>query len=762
MIRKIVAIKNVGRFRNSAAAGNPELAKHTFIVGANGYGKTTICAILRSLKIGDPSQVLGRRTLGVTDAPSIELLLASGLARFDGTTWNSTHPELAIFDGAFVAENVHSGEVVEIDHRRNLYRVIIGEEGVHLATEEARRAAESRDKANEISGIGKAIQLHIPAGMKLEAFLTLPAAPDIDARIAEQERTVEAARQAKHINEREAVLEITIPVLPEGFSALLARTLDDIAEDAEARLAEHLAAHGMAAAGGNWIAMGLDHAEGETCPFCGRDIRGLPLISAYRAVFSDRYKALRDEISAMRAAIAEDFGEGGLGRLNTRAEQNRGAVEFWSRYCAFDPAPLAFPESVCQAICTLAKAAFDLLDRKRRAPLEPVHLDEAFTAAKADYNDAGSRVQALAEHIRAANALIAAKKQETGTADIRAAEAELARRRAIKVRHDDSVAALCADHVRLTGEKAAIESRKAEIRAQLDEHTRNVVQPYERRINDFLEAFNANFRIAQTRHGYPGGIAASSYQLVINNTAIELGDGRTPTDRPSFRNTLSAGDRTTLALAFFLSHLERDPALSTKIIVFDDPFSSQDAFRRRQTVHEIMKVAARCVQVIVLSHDATFLKQLWNKTLGQPRTSLRLDDRRNQGMKIIPCDLEKACQGRTANDIDDLLTYLASGAGVPIDIIRKMRVVLETHCRTTYTACFSETDWLGDMVRKIRDDGEDHPASALYGELDQINSYTSQYHHGENLNDITPDDIDPDELTGFTKRTLRIVNALQA
>ncbi|MEP9357079.1 hypothetical protein ABLE93_26590 [Xanthobacter sp. KR7-65] len=40
--------------------------------------------------------------------------------------------------------------------------------------------------------------------------------------------------------------------------------------------------------------------------------------------------------------------------------------------------------------------------------------------------------------------------------------------------------------------------------------------------------------------------------------------------------------------------------------------------------------------------------------------------------------------------------------------------------------------------------------------------YTSQYHHGENMADATPDQIDPTELTGFTKRTLCIVNALQA
>jgi hypothetical protein len=46
--------------------------------------------------------------------------------------------------------------------------------------------------------------------------------------------------------------------------------------------------------------------------------------------------------------------------------------------------------------------------------------------------------------------------------------------------------------------------------------------------------------------------------------------------------------------------------------------------------------------------------------------------------------------------------------------------------------------------------------------LDQINAYTSQYHHGEDVGDTTPDQIDPNELTGFARRTLRLANALQA
>jgi hypothetical protein len=423
---------------------------------------------------------------------------------------------------------------------------------------------------------------------------------------------------------------------------------------------------------------------------------------------------------------------------------------------------LALPAGAAEAIRALAAAAIDLLDRKAAVPLDPIIPDEGFTAARAAYDRAAAAIVAANTAIRAANVDIANKKAAADAGDLQAAEAELARLTAIQTRHRADVSGLCAAYTKLCGEKDAIEARKEDVRKQLDAHTKTVVKPYERRINDYLAAFNAGFSITETKHAYPGGVAASSYQLVINDTAVDLGDGRTPVDRPSFKNTLSAGDRTTLALAFFLAHLDLDPAAAGKLVVFDDPFNSQDSFRRRQTVHEIIKVAGKCAQVIVLSHDATFLKQVWDKSPAADRVALSIADHRAQGSKILPVDLEHACRGRTATDIDDLQTYLTTGAGRLLDIVRKMRVVLETHCRTTYPGSFLAGDWLGDMVRKIREGGDAHPAQALYDELDQINGYTSQYHHGENMADATPDQIDPSELTGFTRRTLRIVNALQA
>jgi hypothetical protein len=407
-------------------------------------------------------------------------------------------------------------------------------------------------------------------------------------------------------------------------------------------------------------------------------------------------------------------------------------------------------------------AASELLREKLRSPLETIASDNKFCTAVSEYDECRTAVSKVNAALQIANTSITAKKREVEKCDLKAAEAELAHLLAITKRHEASIVEDCARHIALELKKVEIDEEKIAVRAKLESHSKSVVTPYENRINDYLDRFNAGFRIAETKHTYPGGIATSSYQLVINNTGVELGDGRTPTGLPSFKNTLSAGDRMTLALAFFLSNLERDPLKAQKIVVFDDPFSSQDAFRRRQTIHEIRKVGQDCAQVIVLSHDAGFLKQLWEKVSPSDRVGLAITDGRALGVKIHPIDLEKACQGRVATEIDDLQAYLATGAGKPLDLIKKMRVVLETYCRTTYPAYFASGDWLGDMVRKTREADETHPAKPLYDELDQINDYSATYHHGEDAEDATTEEIDTNELTGFVRRTLRIVNSLQA
>ena len=76
---------------------------------------------------------------------------------------------------------------------------------------------------------------------------------------------------------------------------------------------------------------------------------------------------------------------------------------------------------------------------------------------------------------------------------------------------------------------------------------------------------------------------------------------------------MSEGDKNTLAFALFLAKLDQMPPseLSKKVVVIDDPITSLDTHRRRKTVEAICKFHSSVKQIVVLSHDAVFLHDIW-------------------------------------------------------------------------------------------------------------------------------------------------------
>src|SRR3546814_20771003 len=82
------------------------------------------------------------------------------------------------------------------------------------------------------------------------------------------------------------------------------------------------------------------------------------------------------------------------------------------------------------------------------------------------------------------------------------------------------------------------------------------------------------------------------YSTLFRSLRFDVSDvdvTKTSADDPGFDTTMSAGDKNTFALAFFLSQLKRDPHIANKIVVFDDPFTSLDDFRRAMTAKEIVR-----------------------------------------------------------------------------------------------------------------------------------------------------------------------------
>jgi hypothetical protein len=128
--------------------------------------------------------------------------------------------------------------------------------------------------------------------------------------------------------------------------------------------------------------------------------------------------------------------------------------------------------------------------------------------------------------------------------------------------------------------------------------------------------------------------------------------------------------------------------------------------------------------------------------------------------EIVQFGLEDPSNRRVVSEIIDLLCFYKTGVGTPRDIVTKMRFVVETYCTYTYPGFFDSDDTLSSIVEKIRNSGEQHPACALLDELDDIHNYSWDHCRDDAPDRDVADPLDVKELTGYVRRTLRIVKAI--
>ena len=417
------------------------------------------------------------------------------------------------------------------------------------------------------------------------------------------------------------------------------------------------------------------------------------------------------------------------------------------------------PTERLQELLANAVAALDAsVAAKQRAPLDAVSMPGQWEAFQEQLEAGLQEVEAYNHRVQEINAAIAELKHPPRQDDITAARAELQRLKQARKRHEPAVVADCTALTNEINRKQQIENQKAAARTQLDHYCQTVLQAHQDEINRYLTQFNTSFRITNTRHHYVGGTPSSHFQIEINNEAIELGDDRTPETNPCFKTALSAGDRSALALAFFLATVRRDPNLADRVIILDDPFSSQDRFRRAATQYLIARLAEDCGQVIVLSHDPHFLNAVEQDTQAIGIARLQASAV-GDVVEISPCDLGAIIGCPLAAERARLTAYVSAGQGIPIDVARAIRPVLEGHLRQATPGAFNGMNMLGDMIAAIRVAG---PADTIHrfaqyaDELDQINRYARAFHHPPGSNAPAPQ-VDGEELKGYVRRALHFV-----
>ncbi len=757
MLKKIISIKNVGKFLSYKAVGDVELRRLNLIYGENARGKTTLCDIYRSLRTGDSQYIMGRSSLGKNNDSEILIRLESRNATFKDQKWDEAYPDIEIFDSTFIHENVYAGDSIDHTHKKNLYQIIVGQEGVKLATEISVLDTKIREHNSELALKKANLQKFVSTGFSFDNFVSLKQEDNLAEKLKLKTTEFESLNNSSEILSKAQLKRISVSDIPENFISILGKELDDISSDVESHIRQHISEETNNATE-DWLSQGVSYIKDDSCPFCNLSIKSNELVEYYKKYFGESYAALSDDVSDLQGeikAFITDLIE--LKFLNT-INENDILTKFWNKYESFNIPDLNL-EQLIERMKSLQSCMDDLTNKKQISLLERISPGEDYSNVLTAYEEIKLEVSLYNQAVTTANELISSRKDTTKGGNLETVNAELIRLIAIKERFEDATDKLCLEYNSATQHKKKLDSQKKTAKEKLDKYSSKIISKFELRINQLLKNFGTSFRIGETNRRYIGGTPSTTFQVIINDVPVTLGNSSTSISQPCFRNTLSAGDKSTLALAFFITQLELDPNLDQKIVILDDPFTSQDRSRRTYTQQLICKVAEKSKQTIVLSHEPRFLRLLWNTTPNAEIKTLQLCRLGKENTAITCWNIQDETSREYFQNYALLTTFANEGTGDSRHVALAIRPVLEEYLRFRLPFQFEEDEWLGDFISKIRNaEANDllFAAQELLDELEGINDFSKKFHHSSNP-DADNEIIDDTELQAYVQRTLDVI-----
>ncbi len=276
-------------------------------------------------------------------------------------------------------------------------------------------------------------------------------------------------------------------------------------------------------------------------------------------------------------------------------------------------------------------------------------------------------------------------------------------------------------------------------------------------INCILSAFSCGFWVVRLKKEQARGKAVAAWAIAIRRKRIDVKNGKSARE-PNFKNTLSAGDRSALAFAFFLAQLEQKQDLGERIVVLDDPITSQDAGRKQFTRHQITSLVDRVRQIIVLSHEPSFLLDLAEDFGGQiARSALKLRWGKDVGTSMERTDLSAEATDRVLIFEGKMIECLRTGEGDAFEIACGLRDYVEQKLTVLFPSQARKDATLAAVLNDLKrsqliDDAD-------FERLRAINAYCNKWKHPTGLV-VDLQRPDERELQGMISKVLDVIGKL--
>ncbi len=297
---------------------------------------------------------------------------------------------------------------------------------------------------------------------------------------------------------------------------------------------------------------------------------------------------------------------------------------------------------------------------------------------------------------------------------------------------------------------------------ELGKYSQRVFGKHVEEINKQLKFFTPYIEIKKFSNKSKRGVQFLSYFITISgqNIAFE----RDTKIGPTIKYSLSEGDKSAIALAFFLAKVYMSPRIDEKIIVFDDPISSFDHSRRNSTINQLLKLASKAKQLIVLTHDIYFARDIANRLHRNQTKNLKII-KTPTSSRIVEHDIDSETLSGVFKDIFVLKNYIENGVCTELEkreVIRCIRPIIEGIIRIKFFTVVLPTEWLGDVIGKTRTSSECDPLyrlKPLLEDLIEINDYSKSFHHSDPTNPWG-DIINDEELRIYVSRTLDLIQKI--
>ena len=756
MLERIAEVQGVGLL-NKANGKAFTFEKATLLYAENGRGKSTMATIFRSASTGNHTLISARKTVDSGLKQKVVLQFGSGhKVSFENGVWTETRPELIVFDADFIERNVHSGGSVNTDHRKNLLEFALGEAAVTARAALEKSTNDSKVAADKVQVLINQLSTH-HAGIELSQFEKLSQIEDIEVKIADLNNRINAASNIAAIQAKPVPKALAEPSFNiDDLFSTLGLSMPAIHENAEKLVKQQIAKLGKQGSE-NWLSHGQHFDNSHACPYCDQDISGNDLVHAYQTRFNAAYADLKIKVSALQSMVTDGSSEIIIANIEQSVSLAVAKTDGWAdsvqiRAIHFDA------ETPRAALAAFRKFVVSMALRKNSAPAEPLGGDTEKSQAIALWEQVLIPIRSTNNEIYAVNNLISAYKSELGNASVGSLQEQLQQFQLTKYRYDGKVVQLLELLSEARKNVKAADMTKKTARDHLDSLMTTTLSKYQVDINLLLKNFGASFSIKGMSANFRGNAPRSEYGLSLRERDIPL-EGVSP----SFSTVLSEGDKRTLAFAFFVASTMQDPKLPNQTVVIDDPMCSLDRNRRHHTQTVLKKIHSQAAQLIVLAHDAYFIRDLRDTLKKSDSTTgiglFQLAAVNDDYTDFALFDVEKECKSVYARH-HQLLNDFSNGHGNDHSSIAKaIRPMLEGYLHRRFPEIIGKDQLFGQAVSSIRDALHSSPlyhAKNLVDELNEINSYAGLFHHDTNP-DADAISVSPAELKTFVKRALDVV-----